>query len=239
MSDANMSDAPPHQQPQLNLGKWASLPRPWDESARFITDHCVSLLQLYLPLLAQTTLPANILSTDQRVMNAFRVLHETIIRENNSILARLAYIQLDKVFTAVETSIATERKMRTYGRFHNTTIAIARCMEAINTDKTHVMELRRRMKRWGYLAKPSIFFLMIYSESAESIIKNFKTTSDTFLPQLVKKIEVATPESILSACGVLDLAVYKATIHGDSNVAASIQGKVRHELEALLPSPEM
>ncbi|KAI3323270.1 hypothetical protein HD806DRAFT_535757 [Xylariaceae sp. AK1471] len=162
-------------------------------------------------LLAKTTHPTNIPSSDKRVTDAFRALYEIIMMQKGpTILARFAFVQLQKVFTVVEALIAAERKTATYGRVHNTTIAISRFVEAIgdaNTGKGQVMELRRKMKRWSYLAQPSVFFLMTYSDSAKLTVKNFKTTRDAVLPQLVTQIEVATPEAILSACCILDLAV--------------------------------
>ncbi|KAI0163851.1 hypothetical protein GGR57DRAFT_267984 [Xylariaceae sp. FL1272] len=74
---------------------------------------------------------------------------------------------------------------------------------------------------------------MAYSDSAESIVKNFKTTADSVLPWLVHQIEVVTPEQILSACRVLDLAVHQAGLHGHWDAAAT-QKKVQSELQPLL-----
>ncbi|KAI3326684.1 hypothetical protein HD806DRAFT_487852 [Xylariaceae sp. AK1471] len=100
------------------------------------------------------------------------------------------------------------------------------------------MALRRKMRRWSYLAQPSIFFLMTYSDRAEPMVKNFKTTSDGVLPLLVTHIASATPAQILSACRVLDSAVEQAKLSGDLGDVDATQLKVRQELLPLLPNQQ-
>ncbi|KAK5637097.1 hypothetical protein RRF57_012809 [Xylaria bambusicola] len=164
----------PTQQTQLDLPpRWQPLPQTWDQSAKAIVDQCAPLLREYFQLLRETTVPAGIASSNTGVTNAFKTLFDIIRQREGSILARVAYVQLQKVFTSVEALIRAERRSGLHGKSHNTTIAIGLFITAVGgaaIRKSDVMALRRKMRRWSYLAQPSIFFLMTYSDHAEPIV---------------------------------------------------------------------
>ncbi|KAI1181373.1 hypothetical protein F5B17DRAFT_425630 [Nemania serpens] len=219
--------------------RWRSLQRSHEDSARFIADGCARCFEEYIQLLMRTTIPANISSSDIQIANIFRELYGIVTqRQGTTVVLRFACIQLHRAFNAVEALIAAERKRGLHGKSHNATIAINKFIAAlkdadIDIRNSEVLELRRKVKRWNYLAQPSVFFLMTYSDSAESIVKNFKTTGDRVLPLLVRQIEVGTPEPILSACRVLDSAVHQADLYEYWDAAAT-QKKVQSELQSLL-----
>ncbi|KAI3331266.1 hypothetical protein F4824DRAFT_476098 [Ustulina deusta] len=216
--------------------RWRSLQRSHEDSARFIADGCARCFEEYIQLLMRTTIPANISSSDIQVANIFRELYGIVTqRQGTTVVLRFACIQLHRAFNAVEALIAAERKRGLHGKSHNVTIAINKFIAAlkdadIDIKNSEVLELRRKVKRWNYLAQPSVFFLMAYYSLRS---KNFKTTGDRVLPLLVHQIEVGTPEPILSACRVLDSAVHQAGLHKHWDAAAT-QRKVQSELQPLL-----
>ena len=64
-----------------------------------------------MPLLRVTTLPPDNLHTDERILEAFCVLHEAMTRaENQPLLKRVTSVRLDTVLTSLAKTIGLNRR---------------------------------------------------------------------------------------------------------------------------------
>ncbi|KAH6646834.1 hypothetical protein BKA67DRAFT_580687 [Truncatella angustata] len=139
--------------------------------ALHIAQNYSLMMETWIRLERAAAFPANISSTDPRVSNAFEIAMRAI--NSGDIISRLGYCSLLKVFSSLELLIKSERRLGIHPAEKDTKIAIDR-FRAIsgehNWPRSAVIELRRRARRWKYLAGPLVFFLMIYSERVEPIV---------------------------------------------------------------------
>lgn len=137
-----------------------------------------SVITPWSRILCETTPPDDILSTDDRFINALRTLDLAIAaRENNSrLLSRLAYVQLYRLMKFLERRVGLDRRA---GRLHrrsgyqNASIALDVYMSAQNhpsPTRRSLIERKCLAKRWNDLAGPWPIFVLVYSKEAEKIM---------------------------------------------------------------------
>jgi hypothetical protein len=131
----------------------------------------------WISLVLKTSLPVGVLSSDARVVTAFRVLDSTMNKPG--VLSRLAYIQLIRTFRTLEERIAEDRRC---GRIHreigyrNASVAVDIYMSAqnsrldVNALRRELLERKRTGRRWTELAGPSPLCLMLYSSESEIVV---------------------------------------------------------------------
>lgn len=102
---------------------------------------------------------------------AFKAVGKAI--NSGGLFARIAHVQLLGVFKSLALLIQGERKSGQHAKQRSMKVAIDRFIEFHNErpwSRDEVRELRRRAKRWEYLAGSSIFTLVIFSRSAEPLV---------------------------------------------------------------------
>ncbi|KAI1340620.1 hypothetical protein F5Y15DRAFT_423064 [Xylariaceae sp. FL0016] len=178
-------------------------------------DQYAIILEKWVRLNRAATLPTNISSSDPRVKEAFGIVGQAM--SGADVFARMAHVQLLKLFDSLESLIQSERKRGLHGKERNSTIAITKAIsfaEGRTLSRCEVLELRRRARRWARLAGPSVFLLMVYSEAAEAIVKNFSKTSDAILGSVAQLVFSNIGPNVLWICRGLDLAVDGAVAYG-------------------------
>ncbi|KAM7196594.1 hypothetical protein V8F33_006093 [Rhypophila sp. PSN 637] len=131
----------------------------------------------WVALLRRTALPKGTPSSDPRVIYAFKYIDSILSRRGTTLLRRLAYIQLIRLFIFLEASLKLER---TRGIAHrrpgcrDVSVAMDIYMSAqIQQSKglRYMLKERKRLgKRWTELSRPSPLFVLLYSNFAESIM---------------------------------------------------------------------
>ena len=145
-----------------------------DALNRFIPD-CESILGTWMSLLRNTTLPHQISSSDDRVLEAFRAL-ESVITDKlaNPFIARLAWLQLTHMLDAVENIVKSERARKIIHRapgYGNASVVLDVYMSASKgISRRTLIERRRTARRWERLAGPSPLLVLIYSNVAEAFV---------------------------------------------------------------------
>lgn len=146
---------------------------------RTFTDNCKKTMPDWIALLRKTTLPSTIASSDPLITAAFKTVDSIFLRQESPyLLRRLAYFQLMRLFEYLEAIIGSERKKRVHcaSGYGNTSIAIDIYIGAQEWPRqpnlrSKIVEYRRRIgKRIIAMAKPSPFFLLIYSDATEAVL---------------------------------------------------------------------
>lgn len=114
-------------------------------------QNCIKAFTDWISLLSKTTIPGDLVSSDPRIIAAFKAV-DRIIRgqERMYLLRRLAYVQLIWIFTMLESIIRSEREN---GRalykpyYRDATIAIDIYIRA-QDDCLHPDILRRELKEY-------------------------------------------------------------------------------------------
>jgi hypothetical protein len=131
-------------------------------------------------LLAETSFPSNIPSSSPYIIRAFKIIDSLISAEQTSyLLRRLAYVQLMRLFSALEDIIKVERESGQVirGRYYrDSSVALDIYMSA-QDDASDLYCLRRKLKErkragrsWRDLSKPSPLLVLMYSDAAERIV---------------------------------------------------------------------
>lgn len=140
----------------------------------FFVAHLENVLEDWVTILVRTRSPSSITSSDPFVATAFQLLDNTI-NESGTMRSRFAHIQLLCIFKSLEDMIASERRagqiQRQRGR-RNASVAITIYKNAQQRPVSgrDLIERKRTARRWQTLAGPSPFFLVIYSEVAETLV---------------------------------------------------------------------
>jgi hypothetical protein len=146
------------------------------------TGNCDKALGDWMVLLAKTTLPTDIASSNPLIISAFQAVDRVICGQGPKLLQRLAYIQLNRLFISLEAIVKSDREHWRIARkpcYRDATIAIDIYMSAqpghSNTDclRRELKERKRRARIWSDLARPSPLLVLIYSEAAETIMYAF------------------------------------------------------------------
>jgi hypothetical protein len=183
----------PIRRPERRSPKWAShglrkLARVTSLSHRLVghdpmnifATNCEKTMADWISLLGKTMLPDDVTSSDSRIIAAFKAVDKVICgQEGTHLLRRLAYVQLMRIFTTLESIIRSERETGRVLRapcYRDASVAVDIYMRA-QEDRSHPDDLRRELKErkragrsWSDLAGPFPLFTMIYSEAAEPIV---------------------------------------------------------------------
>ncbi|KAM7204416.1 hypothetical protein V8F33_001718 [Rhypophila sp. PSN 637] len=180
----------------------------------------------WLVVLRQTIVPHDIESTDTRITQAFVVLDNVIVRGlGTTLLRRLAYIQLIRVFESLERLLQKEREdCRSYRRrcYTDRTVALDIYMSS-QSDISNVKRLRRDLKerkrigrRWLELAvRTSPVFVLVYPETAEKIVKDFKNINSASLKTVATHILRTCPQQLIKTCNHLEGRIESSIIDYD------------------------
>lgn len=77
-----------------------------DDPRRFLINNLAEIYEFWVPLVRAITLPPDILYTNGRILEAFRVLHKAMMRaENHPLLERLTSVRLDTMLTSLAKTI--------------------------------------------------------------------------------------------------------------------------------------
>lgn len=131
-------------------------------------------------LLAETSFPSNISSSNPCIIRAFKIIDGLICGEQTSyLLRRLAYVQLMRLFSALEDIIKLERESGQVIRarcYRDSSVALDIYMSA-QEDASNPCYIRHKLKErkragrsWRDLSKPSPLFVLMYSDAAERIV---------------------------------------------------------------------
>ena len=136
-------------------------------------------LASWISLLGQTTLPIAAPITFQDITNAINSLENAIaFKEDTELLARLGHFRLSIFFDLLEERIQQDRRSGLIpsksGR-GNASIALDYYLHALNVGSDPIQrgllrERKRRGGRWRELAGPSVFLLLVYSDTAERFV---------------------------------------------------------------------
>jgi hypothetical protein len=219
------------------------------------TDNCEKTVPDWIALLHETTLPRAIASSDSRFTAAFKAVDSVILRRQGTyLLRRLAYVQLMRLFGSLEAAIQSERRKGVHhaSGYGNTSVAIDIYMNAQECQRgpnlrNKVVEQRRRMgKRVVAISGPSPLFLLVYSDTAESILyvdsllrtfqanclRNDLKTSNATLCLVATQIQQGCPEQLVHICSRLTEMAESAARRRCLLDMTSISAQIRR---ALLP----
>ncbi|CAH0020151.1 unnamed protein product [Clonostachys rhizophaga] len=169
-----------------------------DDPLNLFTENCLKTITDWVLLLGQTTMPDNLRSSDPRIIAAFEIVDRVIRGQDGTyLLRRLAYVQLMRMFTTLESIIRAERESGQVPRepfYRDATIAIDIYMQA-QEDCSHPDDLRREVKErkrasrsWSSLSGPSPLFTMIYSDAAEAIVRDVERQDGAILKDVAVNI---------------------------------------------------
>ncbi|KAJ0100662.1 hypothetical protein J7T55_000107 [Diaporthe amygdali] len=196
----------------------------------------------WISLVIKTSLPIGVVSSDPRVITAFRVLDSAISKPG--VLSRLAYIQLIRTFRTLEEMIAEDRQC---GRIHrevgyrNASVAVNIYMSAqdsrpdVNALRRELLERKRTGRRWTELAGPSPLCLLLYSGESE-IFKNFSAFDDAALGLAATSVFENAPVELIRTCLYLSQTAEVATVSGRSFNIHQARYVVENMRQALLDS---
>ncbi|KAK4113069.1 hypothetical protein N656DRAFT_640995 [Canariomyces notabilis] len=163
-----------------------------------------------MALLRNATLPNGITSTDPRIITAFKAVDSVLCGRGNTMLQRLANVHLMRLFGSLEAIIKSDRHN---GRIHrepyyrDAHIAMDIYLSAqethSNTDELRCKLRRGRKrfsKRWSYLATVSPLFVLVYSDAAELIVKDFKRIHNPTLRLVGTTVLDTCPDRLVGIC---------------------------------------
>lgn len=111
------------------------------------------------------------------MLAAFQTIDNFILSGNDTILRRLAYVQLVSLLDSLVDNIATDRARGFVHRatsYRNATIALDIYMSAqqrnATSPRSELLERKRTGQRWLQLAGPSPFTLILYSDVADQVM---------------------------------------------------------------------
>lgn len=144
-----------------------------DEAIEFFDANIENLLGDCITIIKQTYLPSNMPSSDPYIITVFKLLDGTI-DAGEIIRSRLAYVQLIRVFQALERIIDVERRARCIRREcgkGNATVAMQIYKSAQPPYVSrHGPQKRKQIARWWTtFAGPSPLFVTTHSEAVESL----------------------------------------------------------------------
>ncbi|KAH8910544.1 hypothetical protein BR93DRAFT_964417 [Coniochaeta sp. PMI_546] len=150
-----------------------------DDPIRCFADNLEKTMPAWITLLNITSIPPNTASSDPSIVGAFKAVDSVICgRRASSLLRRLAYVQLMRLFGSLEAIIEAERQK---GRHHavghgNASVAVDIYIGAqesatgLKLRNGIVKQRRRAAKRGLAMSGPSPLFLLLYSDAAESLL---------------------------------------------------------------------
>ncbi|KAI1207646.1 uncharacterized protein F4807DRAFT_462452 [Annulohypoxylon truncatum] len=180
---------------------------------RTFAENCEKTLSDWVILLRKTTLPNGIVSEDPRIISAFKAVDSVICGQGTNMLRRLANVQLMRLFRLLEDIIKSDRDNGHVHRepyYRDANVAMDIYMSSQET-QSNMKELRLKLKqgrkrfskRWSDLAAPSPLFVLIYSDAAEAIVKDFKRVDNATLHMVATSILSICPSQLVSICAHL------------------------------------
>ncbi|KAJ2906477.1 hypothetical protein MKZ38_001458 [Zalerion maritima] len=173
-------------------------------------ENCEKTIADWISLLGKTTLPNNIASSDPSIIAAFRAVDIVICgQQGTHLLRRLAHVQLMRLFISLERIIAHKRasgRLQGARGYRNTCVAMTIYMSARERrsnvkDLEYELKERKRCGRsWTDLARPSPLFVLVYSDLAEPIVKDFKRTDAATLRSVATRVVEACPDGLVRIC---------------------------------------
>ncbi|KAK7954407.1 hypothetical protein PG988_015101 [Apiospora saccharicola] len=175
------------------------------DTIEFFTMHYEAALIDWMNLLEKTTLPSDIDTSDGRVTTIFQTLDTLISGTQGKYISRLAHVQLLRVFDSLEDLVAAGRSSGSVRAKHgltNLSIAIDLYQDAQTTraSRCRLHEKRRAIKRYAVLAGPSPIILLLYTDIADKIVKDFATIDESSLRLLAFYIHQNMPPKLLRTC---------------------------------------
>ncbi|KAL8329146.1 hypothetical protein RB597_004739 [Gaeumannomyces tritici] len=182
------------------------------EAMTFFAANFESILEDWILILVKTSLPSSTPSSDPHVITAFQVL-DNAIKGSDRIRSRLAHIQLLRVFKSLEDIIASERRIRgkrtafergNQGKRGERNVCVAHTLyksaQPQAVSRRDLIRRKQAARCWRTLAGPLPFFLIIYSEVAESVVKNSSKIDKQTQESLAFSVLKYAPDELIKAC---------------------------------------
>ncbi|CAH0019565.1 unnamed protein product [Clonostachys rhizophaga] len=204
---------------------------------KFFVKHCEIALLEWLSILRATMLPENITSSDPRVVTAFKYLDNILYGQANSILVRrLAAIQMLYLLETVKQIVSSDYRQgrvqlkRGYGV---SSIVMKIYMSAQDQLMTMgvLYERTRFARRLRELAVEPPFFLILYSNAAESLADRSSGFGVPMLGMIASHIEHVAPSKLITACKDLAQAAESAIRSGQACDTGIMALEVKQRLE--------
>lgn len=139
-------------------------------------ENMFDIYRFWLQLVQQTTLSPGMTCVDHGITMAFQAIDNVIDREGHR-LARLAYVRLPVVMSALQGIISTDRKqgrIRTSVGYRNASVALDIYLSAQHnsTDATrkNIAKRARLAARWAALGGNFPLLLLSYPNAIENIV---------------------------------------------------------------------
>lgn len=207
-----------------------------DDTFNAFADNCASTVTDWHSLLCKTTLSTDIRRTDPSITAAFKAVDNIITwKEGTYLLRRLAYIQLMRIFTSLESIIKGERDKAQVERlpcYRASSVAMdiyVSCQEEHSSQtnlRDKLKERKRTGRSWVQLAGPSPVLALLYSEVAEPTLfvrsalkfysmliirsRDFKRTDRASITLIAATIHSNCPQRMIEAADVVTNAVESA-----------------------------
>ena len=169
-------------------------------------NNCEKSMEEWILLLKKTTLPSNITSSDTAIATAFRAVDSVICeRQGTYLLRRLAYIQLMRLFASLKDIIQSDRENGLIRLEPSERVASIAMKIYLSTQEKYsntgnlrneLKERKRSGRSWTDLARPSPLFVLMYSDSAETIVyvkPSFEELHTNYLKVRISKQQTPQP----------------------------------------------
>ncbi|TPX15372.1 uncharacterized protein E0L32_004649 [Thyridium curvatum] len=187
--------------------------------------NCEDLLPRWIALLRETTFPGDITSTDSRIPRAFRAVDSILCGQDRPLLQRLASVQLARLFQTVKDIIKSDRHHRRIDRVpysRDANLAMNIYMSAQETQsnarslRIKLEQSRKRFsKRWSLLAVSSPLFVLVYTDAAEAVVRDFKKVDNSTLAMVAARISKTCPHRLVGVCAGISRAAEVAATSGN------------------------
>ncbi|UPL03836.1 hypothetical protein LCI18_014770 [Fusarium solani-melongenae] len=161
-------------------------------------------------LLRKTIIPPNVPVTDLNVSTAVRALNNVIFgREGECLPSGFGYVQLSRFLGALEGRVKADRKVRLIpsisGRVNSSLVidiylGAEDAGPAALSTRGKISECKRIGGRWEELVGPSVFLLAIYSNVAETFVKDHSKTDNSIFKVLASIALDCVPARLLRVC---------------------------------------
>ncbi|KAH6889942.1 hypothetical protein B0T10DRAFT_459669 [Thelonectria olida] len=177
------------------------------------------IYHFWISLLHATTLPDDASSCwDPRLGNAIQAVEDILKNDQHAhVFSRLAYVHLTTLLEYLQKVVRNDRLSgRLPGKAGKGDASIAIDIHEKSVSTTgkknakvrgritrHDVKMRRRIaRRWNLLTAGSPFLLLVYSDKAESIIRDFSVSKST-LKILAEKMKAQCPRKFVKAVASL------------------------------------
>lgn len=153
------------------------------DAQKYLGEVLEPALTAWMLLLNQTTTPTHAPVASLDISNAVNAIEGAITSNENPIfLKRFGYVRLSMFFDLLEKRIRLDRQLgfiQSQSGRGNASVAVDYYLDGLSMSSNSLerSRLRERMKerkreggRWRELAGPSVFLLLLYSDTAEKVV---------------------------------------------------------------------